>query len=1258
MKTEVPMKRIRRLLASLLAATLCLSVLPFPLMAAEEEDGGESEAEQTEYYVCFGDQNFAVRPANLMEKREDVYLLSDVTMTGNREFYVTDNKGMRYYGSDNETLTVEESGSYSYDILFSPDRLFDSEDEDSAKTDCHVSYRFHVPDSYSVNIDGTETPLTYNPYHTDYDLYVISCIRLEAGQTVSYGEESHSIRTGGCYRILFTPGERLEGKEYAFDKDGEYGSGEDYTYHLYLEDTLRYFAVFETALNLTADTEISGSPAYLLSRFEENVTTEEYRTGKFFIGERDAVLRYKIYEEGLSGSFRLLDDDNDEDTDVSKLTLTDAGWYQLSFSPLGDRFLTVAAEESVKMGGYYAVGDFNRYGFNGNGGVDISGKYLFCEIEEDDPDYGDDYNADYTQYILFLTVSEGDLEEGNLEFYITDGENKYKNNGEYISLNTPGRYKILFSDEHAYGGGRFYRYTLLDDDSPAREIEIRTVEEYLAFAGECNRSADYSVGLSVWLCADLDFEGVEFVPVNSFSGRFYGSTHSFSNITLTSDQDDCGIFGRVNRTGSVERLNVVNLTLCAEDCTYVGVVARNYGTLKKITVDGSVKGKQTVGGIVGLNGQSEIDGDSSTVDSGDEVQKGKVIDCTGRARVQGEISIGGIAGMNVGEISGCENGGEVLPYAKKSGADLESIGGICGYSAGQICDSVNRASVGSVSVGEYVGGICGLCTGEIYFCTNSGSVIGSRYVGGLVGYFGTFDSSSDAYTGITVEDILATYFPQEDSEGQLPEGTVSALAYGVNGGSVSAGSYAGGIVGYSRVDTMTILHSASVGDIKTAVGDYAGGICGYADGSGIRGCLSGGSVDAHGSYAGGICGIGSQIESCLSSADVSGADYVGGIAGLARTALRYCYTNCLIRGDSDARYMGAVAGAADQYNSSLNSFCGLVQDNYFIASSVGGVGGVDYGKEFDYAACPIECDRLAYEGMLSPYLHETFSHTDWVGGADSSHYPAPYYLTVEADDLPECGESDEVKALFGKHLPEYAELIADTTAITYTLTVWEWNKNLGDLYKDGELQTDNFEKTATLRLPAGGKIENIYPTLAELRDGKYRYESDDANYYVYLDLPQTLTENLVVYAGYREIATSLEAENGKLLVEGEFVKGTTVELLTLGECMTLRFTLDGEEIAVGPVTVKFRLPDPQSNAFISLVDGEAYSPVERKVSGAYLCFDWSDGIYFTLQTPEKTDLPSWAYLLMGGGAALVLCGAAIGIGMGVRKKSKKMKENS
>lgn len=1227
---------------------MILPTFPASAAASEGESGGDPA-----YYVCFSDQNYAVRAANRMEACEEGYVLSDVTMNESRGFYVTDNSGMRYYGGDNDDLHVDEGGSYSYDILFSPDRIFDGEDGVIAKTDCHVSYRFHTPDSYSILIGETSAELTYNPYFTAYDLYLLSCVRLEQGQTVSFGEEVHEIGQTGYYRILFTPGEIREGNRYVFDKDGNYGSGDGYSYRVYIEDALRYFVVFEDTPDRTPDAQISGKPAFLLNRREQNIRGEEYRSEKFFLPRRDMALRYTIYEESLNGSYRPIDDDNDEDTDISKLIPGDAGWYSLSFTVSGDRFAADTVWEPVDFGGFYAVGDFNNYGFNRSGGVDISGKYRFTEIEEDDPDYADDYHEDYEQYILFLTVSQSDLTDGDLEFYISDGESKYKSGGEYIKLNTPGRYKILFSEEHSYGVGRHYRYTLMKEDTEAREIEIRTVEEFLQFAKDCNGSADYSVGLSVWLSADLDFEGIDFIPVDSFSGKFYGSTHELRNITIRSDADGCGVFGRVNRTGSVERLNVVNLTIEADECAYVGVVARNYGSIKKVNVSGSIAGKQTVGGVVGLNGQSEIDGDSATLDSGDTVQSGVILDCTNRARITGEVCVGGIAGINVGQLSGCENRGSVTPLAKRSGSNLQSIGGIAGYSAGQITDSVNSGSVGAKDAANYVGGICGLCTGEIYFSDNHGDVIGSRYAGGAVGYFGSLDRSSDTLTpGITLDELLRSYFPEDSDEPVLPEGTVYALAYLVSDGSVTAGSYAGGICGYSRVAGLTILHSISTGSVETLVGDYAGGIIGASEGAALVGCISAGSVKSHGSYAGGICGIGSDVTGCMSACDVQGVDYVGGIAGKITGQMRSNYANVLILGNADSKNIGSIAGAADAYNPSLNSFEGKIQYNYFV-NGRGGIGGVGYGRNFDDAAASIESDSLAFAGMLSPELHEYFSHTYFVGGEDGLHYPAPYYLTVNADDLPECGEDVEVAALFEKHSARYGQLVSDITAVTYIFTLMEWNKDNGDLYDDdGVLQRDNFEATETVRVPAGGRVEQIHPVYAVFADGKYRYEGDTANYFVFFDLPETITENTAVYASYREIATTLSASDGAVLAEGEFVSGTVMELLPMGASYTLRFTLDGEEIEVGSITVKYRIGEDADRYEICTVSGETLTAVESAVTGDYLSFSWSDGDYFTARLKEIYNPPVWMVALISGGGVLVVGGAILLIVHAAKKRKK------
>lgn len=339
----------------------------------------------------------------------------------------------------------------------------------------------------------------------------------------------------------------------------------------------------------------------------------------------------------------------------------------------------------------------------------------------------------------------------------------------------------------------------------------------------------------------------------------------------------------------------------------------------------------------------------------------------------------------------------------------------------------------------------------------------------------------------------------------------------------------------------------------------------------------------------------------------------------------------------------------------MNSFEGKVAYNYFVASeaSVGGIRGVNYEKSFDFAAAPIESEKFAFAGMLSPHLDGNFSHDDWVGGADERHYPAPYHLTVEVADLGGLCDEKDAEHLFESHREDYAALISETTAVTYTITLWEWNKDKGDLYKDGELQLDNFEKTAAVRLPAGSRVEGIKPVLATAEGDRYRYESDEANYFVYLDLPERVSESLTVYARYREIVTTLADKEGSLLVEGEFVKGTTVERLTLGECTTLRFLLDGEELSVGTVRVKVRPTDRSLTEVVRWVDGSGFLPVKTEISGDCLLFEWTDGDYFAVRAGEARALPWWGWLAIGGGAVLVVDGLAWMIGRIVKARAKR-----
>ena len=136
---------------------------------------------------------------------------------------------------------------------------------------------------------------------------------------------------------------------------------------------------------------------------------------------------------------------------------------------------------------------------------------------------------------------------------------------------------------------------------------------------------------------------------------------------------------------------------------------------------------------------------------------------TARAIVTGKSSTGGIAGYNLGAITGCTNVGSInteYPEAsldtdgftakmvdyinnKMAAADNDATnsvtnvatdtGGIAGRSSGMILTSVNTGTIGYEHVGYNVGGIVGRTDGLVSGCVNQGRVLGRKDVGGIAG---------------------------------------------------------------------------------------------------------------------------------------------------------------------------------------------------------------------------------------------------------------------------------------------------------------------------------------------------------------------------------------------------------------------------------------------------------------------------------------------------------------------------------------------
>lgn len=1250
MKTKLP---TNRLVSLLLIFNVLLVFSSGILMPVSATDGENDEAS---YYVCFSYQNYSVRGSNKMTLTQDgYYILSDITLSSADDFYVTDNRGIRYLGCDNEPISVKETGRYSYDIRFSPDEIYDDEGkytggtEDFYATDAHVTFRFHASEVFSVFLNGDEHILTFNPYNTSFDMYYISSLTVSEQSTLSYssGEDTieEHILNAGSYRVLFTPDKVENGNLYKFDKDGNYGSGDKFIYNLYIEDAPLYYAVFEKdgLINSPADTTVKGKNAYRLTRYEKNIAAAEYRTAEFFLPDRDTVLKYSVYEYA-NNSFVLIDDDNDKETKISKLTATDAGWYTLSFLDMGSSFSCSLNTEERDFRDYYLSGTFNGYCFDADGEKNLCDKYRFIQVEEED----DDYNEDYEQYIIFFTVSEKDLREGDIEFFITDGKLKYKSGDDYIKIKSPGRYKILFSTEHFYSSARNYRYTLVDDEEIQRiEIIINTEEELASLAEKCSVSADYSKNLAVYLASDLDFSGKTFKSFKYFSGKFFGGYHTLSNITLEDKDGMVSIFETLSRDGSIERLYIKNLTLSGKDC--VGFVGYNYGVVKNVTVDGSIRGERHVGGIAAFNGSGKNDEDSSVTDSSKPETPAIISGCNVDISVMGISHVGGIAGENEGKIYGSSAGGNVRGEKSSSSDSISNIGGICGYSSGEIYDCENNSEVNGGDDSSNVGGICGRNVGQVYFCTNKGPVFATRHAGGICGYLGSLLNES---SGSQYEEILGPIIGIEnESKGEDSVGSNAAIYYSVNYADILSVSNCAGIAG-SSYNAVGIYHSSSMGNISATAGNYAGGITSFAEGIQLVGCMSSGNISAKGmqggNYVGGIAGYADYITGCMSTATVKGEAFLGGIAGYASDTLLSCYANTHIISSDNSSDTGNIAGTAAAYDRSTDSFGTKVKGNYYIG--IGGIGTIEYASGYNYAAASITPDLLSSLGSLSPFLSEDFVSKYWQGGTTENSYPTLYYFETISDTPVFC--DDELwSSLFELHRDKFMQMNLQNTKITYTVVFMEWNKDNGDLYDDdGNILYENFDVIRTVRINAGETVNAPVPMYANEKNGLYIYEGNKARYYVDFGNDFTVNSNITVYASYQELLTSISSSDKSVFAEGEFIEGTSLKLITVGDYFKIEFYLNGKEIFPSDVTIKIFVGD--NDARIYICNGKEEQITNSRNSGDYIEFKY-DGGYFKIASKKSEDSSLFTGILIGSAGILAIGIVFVAVISAIQKGKKK-----
>lgn len=269
------------------------------------------------------------------------------------------------------------------------------------------------------------------------------------------------------------------------------------------------------------------------------------------------------------------------------------------------------------------------------------------------------------------------------------------------------------------------------------------------------------------LTEDIDLgcgKNDQWEPIGSdsvFSGEFDGGGHTVSGLYIDSGNGSQGLFGCVKG-----------------------------GKIHDLTVDGSVKGGNTVGGVAAYLIEGEITNcsNSGTVRGEDGVggvvgyidDSSTVTNCFNAGNVSGTGYVGGVIGNVYSTVTNCHNTGEVS-------GDVGSayIGGVVGMIVdGTVTECGNSGKVSCE--GFNIGGIAGYCNaGSMANCYNTGNVYGDSNVGGVLGC--TFGTTMNCYNTGAVQGINCI--------GGVFGNNCAPAANCYNVGAVTGTNYVGGVVG-------------------------------------------------------------------------------------------------------------------------------------------------------------------------------------------------------------------------------------------------------------------------------------------------------------------------------------------------------------------------------------------------------------------------------------------------------------------------------
>lgn len=457
--------------------------------------------------------------------------------------------------------------------------------------------------------------------------------------------------------------------------------------------------------------------------------------------------------------------------------------------------------------------------------------------------------------------------------------------------------------------------------------------------------------------------------VNAAGGTISYCSHAQNPIYATNGEAG-GIAGNNNKDALIENVQV-SAAVTAANGTAGGVTATNFGIIGQET---GPEDNSSVSGCT-ITGTSESIGAIAAYNrAGASIRNVKL---AANANVQFStpaVTIGGLAGMNEGTVTGCkvENGALALNDGLRAGTNTVTLGGAVGCTTEHgTVSSTNVLLDLTQNLDKYtnLGGVAGQNDGTLKQCTYSGTMGGNADADGLV-------SVGARSTGSTVGGIAGL------NNSKINDCEVKYIKLQVSGISnitttqtadekLASASHVGGIAGRNNVEIVNSYvateRSGSAGSIITARYGFVGGVAGSNNGtikgSGSKKALVSGDttkpalvtqvdnwLDAADANAG-INSMAAELTTGTTYAGLKGVDTVtdkGYTNVYSDTGLAANDLLVALRGSNNsetvraAGYLGGLAGFNSLRGTIDTSATGqwfVYSDNATTASTVGGIVG-------------------------------------------------------------------------------------------------------------------------------------------------------------------------------------------------------------------------------------------------------------------------------------------------------------------------------